>query len=61
MEALQATQREIRRLRAIVRSLQTITEENERERITQLREYYRSNFRNGESDESFLLWIERRI
>ena len=58
---MEATQREIRRLRAVIRSLQTITEENERERITQLREYYRDNFRNGESNESFLLWIERKI
>lgn len=26
--------------------------------IRRLRNYYRSNFQNGDSDESFLLWVE---
>lgn len=30
---------------------------NERRRVRRLREYYRENFRNGASHESFLLWI----
>lgn len=30
----------------------------ERKMIEKLRAYYRINFKNGISDESFLLWIE---
>jgi hypothetical protein len=35
-----------------------ICEENEREYLRYIREYYREEFKNGEADESFLLWIE---
>lgn len=38
-----------------------ITEQNELEVIKALREYYRTNFKNGVSDESFLIWIENKI
>jgi predicted DNA-binding protein (UPF0278 family) len=33
-------------------------EEKETKMIQKLRDYYRNNFRNGYSNESFLLWIE---
>ena len=36
-------------------------ENEERRRISHLREYYRHNFQNGEYDESFLTWIESRL
>lgn len=53
---------EIRRLHKVCREYDelffNITEKNETEKILELREYYRKNFRNGDSDESFLMWIE---
>lgn len=30
-------------------------------RVSALREFYRLNFRNGESDQSFLDWIENTL
>jgi transposase len=38
-----------------------ITEENEKEKLSEMREYYRENFRNGNSDQSFLQWIENTL
>jgi hypothetical protein len=38
-----------------------ITEDNEDIYIGAVREYYRNNFKNGVSDESFLLWIEGKL
>jgi len=35
-----------------------ISRENEVQVISKLRKYYKKNFRNGDSDESFLMWIE---
>lgn len=38
-----------------------ITDENVRFIIADLRDFYRDNFRNGVSDESFIMWIEQEI
>lgn len=38
-----------------------ITEENESVVILALREYYRREFKNGGSDEAFVLWIESKL
>lgn len=38
-----------------------ITEENEDLYVQGLREYYRQSFRNGCSNESFLLWLEGKL
>ena len=35
--------------------------EEDRKAVMKLRNYYRKNFQNGASDESFLLWIERTL
>lgn len=35
-----------------------ITEENEAEIIKALREYYRKEFKNGGSDQAFIVWIQ---
>lgn len=36
-------------------------EEKETSMIQVLRDYYRANFRNGNSNDSFLLWIETQM
>ena len=38
-----------------------ITEGNEKAKLSEMREYYRQNFRNGNGDESFLRWIENTL
>lgn len=38
-----------------------ITEENEKAKLSEIREYYRDNFRNGNGNESFLQWIENTL
>lgn len=38
-----------------------ITEENESVVIKALREYYRREYRNGHSDEAFIVWVEGMI
>ena len=38
-----------------------VTDQNVDQVLSSLREYYRRNFRNGESDESFFLWVEGQI
>lgn len=38
-----------------------VTNENVDAVIAALRAYYRSEYRNGESDESFLIWIEGKL
>ena len=35
-----------------------ITESNEIEIIRSLREYYRTTFKNGDSDDAFIMWIQ---
>lgn len=35
-----------------------ITESNESEIIKALREYYRDAFKNGDSDDAFIMWIQ---
>jgi len=35
--------------------------EKDRKAVMKLRNYYRKNFQNGASDESFLLWVERTL
>ena len=39
-------------------TLSTITDDNYYLVIKALRDYYRKNFVNGESNESFLFWLE---
>ena len=41
--------------------LSLITDETEMNFLQALREYYRQNFRNGESDEAFVMWIEASV
>ena len=36
-------------------------EQRERRLVKALREHYRREYRNGGSDEAFLLWLERRL
>lgn len=36
-------------------------DKNERRLINALRNYYYDNFKNGASDESFLVWLEGRL
>ena len=38
-----------------------MTRSEENECIQLLREYYRVNFQNGESDECFLIWVSERL
>jgi hypothetical protein len=38
-----------------------ITQRTELKAIQELREYYKANFKNGESDEQFLNWIENNL
>ena len=38
-----------------------ITPDNEDDYVGALREYYSEEFRNGDSDESFLLWIQQKL
>lgn len=38
-----------------------VTNENVDAVIAALRAYYRSEYRNAESDESFLIWIEGKL
>ncbi len=43
------------------RIARNITEDTEDDYVQALREYYRSGFKNGESGESFLLWLEGKL
>lgn len=38
-----------------------ITEENEKAKLSEMREYYSQSFRNGNSDQSFLQWVENTL
>ena len=36
-------------------------EQNETRKIKTLREHYRREYQSGESDESFILWLENQL
>ena len=38
-----------------------LTREEENDFIQTIREYYRQEYQNGESEESFLIWLSERI
>lgn len=43
------------------RPRKSISYENENEYIKYLREYYRENYRYGESNDSFQCWLEAKL
>lgn len=36
-------------------------EQNEKRLVKALREHYRRHYRNGQSEEAFMLWLQRRL
>jgi len=43
------------------KTLKEMFETKETAMVQKLRNYYRINFKNGKSNDSFLLWIESKI